>query len=201
MPKTVYDHYRKKYNQKAVVIWFTGLSSSGKTSLSRELRSRLLRSNVLAYTLDGDQVREGLSSDLDFSKKGRQENIRRVGEVAKLFVDAGFIICVATISPFRRDRNYVRGIFPASQFIEVYLECPLEECERRDVKGLYKRARNGEILDFTGVSSPYEPPINPEIHLKTDIHGPQKCADQIINYLNANYHVLDNYQPVKKDKS
>ena len=201
MQKTVYDDIEKKYNQKAIVIWFTGLSSSGKTSISCELRSRLLRSNVLAYTLDGDQVRKGLNSDLDFSRKGRQENIRRIGEVAKLFVDAGFMICVAAISPFQRDRNHVRGIFSPGQFIEIYLECPLEECERRDVKGLYKRARNGETLDFTGISSPYEPPISPEIHLKTDIHDPQKCTDQIINYLNANQHVLDNYQPVQKDQS
>ena len=154
MSGTAYDHIEKTYNQKAFAIWFTGLSSSGKTSLSCELQSRLLRGNVLAHTLDGDQIRKGMNSDLDFSKKGRQENIRRIGEVAKLFVDAGFIVCVATISPFRRARNYVRGIFSPGQFIEVYLECPLEECERRDVKGLYKRARNGEILDFTGISSP-----------------------------------------------
>ena len=167
----------------------------------RELQSRLLQSNFLVYILDGDQVRKGLSLDLDFSKKGKQENVRRIGEVAKLFVDAGFITGVATISPSQRDRNYVRDIFSPGPFIEVHLECPLKECERRDVKCLYKRARNGEILDFTGVSSPYEPPINPEIHLKTDIHDPQKCADQIINYLHANQHVLDNYQPVKKDKS
>jgi adenylylsulfate kinase len=183
MIETVREHIKKKYNQKGTVIWFTGLSSSGKTSLSRELQSRLLQSNCLVNTLDGDQVRKGLSSDLDYSKKGRQENIRRIGEVAKLFVDAGFIICVAAISPFRRDRDYVRGIFSLGQFIEVYLECPLKECEKRDVKGLYKLARNGKIHDFTGISSPYENPTNPEIKLKTDIHDLQKCADQIIDYL------------------
>jgi len=177
-------------NQKGAVLWFTGLPCSGKTTLSQELESKLLLSNLLTYTLDGDQIRKGLNSDLSFSKEDRIENIRRIGEVAKLFADAGFIIIVAFISPYRKDRDRVRSNLQPGQFVEIYLDCPIEECEKRDVKGHYKRARSGEILDFTGISSPYEPPLNPELQLKTHIQNSTECVDEIINHLIQFKHIL-----------
>ena len=137
----------------------------------------------MTYILDGDQVRKGLNSDLGFSKKDRIENIRRTGEVAKLFANAGFITIVAFISPFRKDRDLVRSKLQPGQFVEIYLNCPIEECEKRDPKGHYKRARDGEIPDFTGVSSPYEPPLNPEMQITTDLKNPAECVEEIINHL------------------
>ena len=166
-----------------MVIWLTGLPCSGKTTISTELQSLLLEKSLLAHTLDGDQIRKGLNSDLGFSKEDRIENIRRIGEVAKLFADAGVIIIVAFISPFRKDRDRVRSNLQPGQFVEIYLDCPLEECEKRDYKGLYKRARSGEIQEFTGVSSPYEPPLTPEIQLKTHIRTSTECVGKIIDYL------------------
>ena len=170
-------------NQKGTVIWFTGLPCSGKTSLAIKLQACLFQSNILVYTLDGDQIRKGLNSDLDFSKEGRKENIRRIGETSKLFADAGFVIIVAVISPYREDRDNVRTILDPGQFVEIYVDCPIEECEKRDVKGHYKLARRGGIPDFTGVSSPYHPPLKPEIHLKTHIYDPKQCVDEVLNYL------------------
>jgi len=169
--------------QKGLVVWFTGLPCSGKTTITIELQSILRKRNLLTYILDGDQVRKGLNSDLGFSEEDRTENIRRVGEVAKLFADAGLIILVAFISPFKKDRDQVRNSLPKGKFVEVYVNCPIKECEKRDVKGHYKKARNGEIYDFTGISSPYEPPKNPELELKTDIESLKDCTDKIINYL------------------
>ena len=168
---------------KGTVLWFTGLPCSGKTTLSKKLESEILLRNMLTFTLDGDQVRKGLNSDLGFSREDRIENIRRIGEVAKLFATAGFIIIVAFISPFRKGRDRIRSDLRAGQFIEIHVDCPLEECEKRDVKGLYKRARNGEIPDFTGISSPYEPPFNPELQVKTHIANSTECVDKILNYL------------------
>jgi adenylylsulfate kinase len=182
----------KNLNQEGSVLWFTGLPCSGKTTLANKLQSRLLKNNLLVYTLDGDQVRRGLNVDLDFSKEGRKENIRRIGEVSKLFADAGIIIIVAVISPFREDRDNVRSILGPDQFVEIYVDCPIEECERRDVKGHYKLARRGEIPEFTGVSSPYYPPLKPEIHLKTDIHEPGQCIDRVLKLL-----INKNYIPLK----
>ena len=175
--------------QKGVVIWFTGLPCSGKTTLADNLQSYLLSNQFLVYVLDGDPFRKGLNSDLDFSEKGRKENIRRIGEVSKLFADTCIITIVSTISPFRKGRSNVRNILGSERFIEVYLDCPIEECERRDVKGHYKLARKNKILNFTGVSSPYEHPINPEIHLKTHIHDLQKCTDEIVRFLTSNNYI------------
>tara|TARA_B100002003_G_scaffold240529_1_gene261183 strand:+ start:628 stop:1305 length:678 start_codon:yes stop_codon:yes gene_type:complete len=183
---------KKILNQKGAVIWLTGLPCSGKTTISTGLQSCLLQNNILVNILDGDQVRKGLSSDLDFSKKDREENIRRIGEVAKLFAEAGFVVIVAFISPFRKSRDHVRDILDPGQFIETYLECSIEECEKRDTKGLYKRARNGEISDFTGVSSPYEPPIKPEIHVKTHIQDKKECINEILDYLIRCGHIPSN---------
>jgi adenylylsulfate kinase len=169
--------------QKGTVIWITGLPCSGKTTISNKLNSLLSQKNLFAYTLDGDQIRKGLNSDLGFSKEDRIENIRRVGEVSKLFADAGFIIIVALISPFKKDRDLVRSNLLPGQFVEVYLDCPLEECEKRDVKGHYKLARNGKMPGFTGISSPYEPPLNPELKLKTHLRNSSECVNAIINHL------------------
>tara|TARA_Y100001960_G_C14596813_1_gene788577 strand:- start:169 stop:756 length:588 start_codon:yes stop_codon:yes gene_type:complete len=187
--KNTREDREKALNQKGMVLWITGLPCSGKTTISTGLQSLLLRKNLWAYTLDGDQIRKGLNSDLGFSKEDRIENIRRIGEVAKLFADAGVIIIVAFISPFRKDRDRVRSNLQPGQFVEIYLDCPLEECEKRDDKGLYKRARSGEIQEFTGVSSPYEPPLTPEIQLKTHIRTSTECVGKIIDYLIQFKHI------------
>jgi adenylylsulfate kinase len=180
----------KTYNQRGVVVWFTGLPSSGKTSISGELKSRLSQRSILACTLDGDEIRKGLSSDLGFSMEDRKENVRRIAEVAKNFVDMNIIVCVAVISPSEKGRSIVKNIFNPGQFIEVYLECPIEECERRDIKGNYKQARSGKILNFTGLSSPYEPPLNPEIKLNTHIQSIDECTDIVINFLGKFKYIL-----------
>ena len=159
------------------------LSCSGKTTLATTLQSFLFQENILAYALDGDQFRKGLSSDLDFSREGRKENIRRIGEVAKLFLDASLTTIVAFISPFKKDRDRVRKPVKPGKFIEVYLDCPLEICESRDTKGLYKKARNNEIKDFTGISSPYEPPLSPELILHTDQETVEDDIQKILTYL------------------
>jgi adenylylsulfate kinase len=181
--ETSHEDIEKMFFQKGTVIWLTGLPCSGKTTIATRLQGLLIRMNRAAYVLDGDKIRKGLNSDLGFSKEGRIENIRRIGEVAKLFADTGFIIIVAFISPFRQGRNQIRSYLPIGQFIEVYLDCPIEECEKRDVKGHYKQARNGKIAEFTGVSSPYEPPLKPELQLKTNIQSLVDCTDEIVDYL------------------
>jgi len=168
----------------AACIWLTGLSGSGKSTLAVELENELYKMGVHSYILDGDNIRHGLNKDLGFSEKDREENIRRIGEVAKLFVDAGLIVITAFISPFRKDRNNVRKLFDKHQFIEIFVDCDLKTCEERDPKGLYKKARQGEIKHFTGIDSPYEEPVNPELKLYND--SSTKVADnvkKIINYL------------------
>src|SRR5580698_7606807 len=150
------------------VIWLTGLSGSGKSTIAVELEHELFKAGRQAYILDGDNIRHGLCSDLGFSPRDRTENIRRIGEVARLFADAGIICIAAFISPYRGDRDLARKIAQPGKFIEIYLNVPLEVCEQRDPKGLYARARAGEIKDFTGISAPYEPPLKPEIELHTN---------------------------------
>ena len=177
------ENIEKVFCQKGTVIWLTGLPCSGKTTIARKLHWFLIKMNRAAYILDGDQIRKGLNSDLGFSKTDRIENIRRIGEVAKLFANAGLIIIVAFISPFRQGRNQIRGNLQTGQFIEVYLDCPIEECEKRDVKGHYKQARNGEIAEFTGISSPYEPPLKPELQLRTNIQSLADCTKVIVDFL------------------
>lgn len=170
-----------KLIKKGIVVWFTGLPCSGKTTLSKELNLKLHSKGFSSSTLDGDEIRKKLWNDLGFSKEDRIENIRRVGEVSKLIAKAGSIAIVALVSPFRLSRKNVRDSLESNQFIEVYLECKLEECEKRDVKGMYAKAKNGKIKNFTGISSEYEPPINPEIHLKTDAQSIKQSIDIVFS--------------------
>ena len=169
--------------QKPCILWFTGLSGSGKSTVANEVEKQLFALQKHTYLLDGDNIRMGLNRGLTFSDEDRVENIRRIGEVAKLFVDAGIIVLSAFISPFQREREMVRGLVEEHEFIEVFIDTPLKLCESRDPKGLYKKARRGEIADFTGISSPYEAPLNPEIHLKTEKLSIDESAKQIIAYL------------------
>lgn len=173
----------KKQGHKGCVVWLTGLPSSGKSTLAHEIEARLFESGMRTYVLDGDNIRHGLNKDLGFSPEDRKENIRRIGEVAKLFADAGVITITAFISPYKEDRNTVRRLLDDGEFIEVYIKCSLQECERRDPKGLYKKARKGEIKDFTGISAPYEVPENPELVVDTENHSVQECVDRVIEYL------------------
>lgn len=175
--------------QKPVILWFTGLSGSGKSTIANAVEAKLYEMGKHTYLLDGDNIRHGLNRDLGFSEKDRIENIRRIGEVAKLFVDSGLIVLTAFISPFQKDRDLVRKMVEESEFIEIYVDTPLEICEQRDPKGLYKKARAGEIPDFTGISSPYEPPKNPEIHLKNDKMSIEECVEKVIEYLKDNKYI------------
>ncbi|HBF30815.1 MAG TPA: adenylyl-sulfate kinase [Rhizobium sp.] len=170
--------------QQPRVIWLTGLSGSGKSTIANALDTKLYERGYHTYILDGDNVRHGLNRDLGFSNDDRVENIRRVAEVAKLMADAGLIVIVSFISPFRDDRALARRLMVNNEFVEVFIDTPLQECIRRDPKGLYRKALMGEIQQFTGVSSAYEPPIKPEIHLKTVEATPDVLATQIIHYLN-----------------
>ena len=167
--------------QKPVIVWLTGLSGSGKSTLADRLEQELFKLGYSTYLLDGDNIRHGLNSNIDFTDEGRKENIRRIGEVAKLFLDAGIIVITAFISPFIEDRNNVRQMVEKEEFVEVFVECPLEVCESRDVKGLYAKARRGEIPNFTGISSPFEMPKNPEVVVHTNIDSIENCLNQILN--------------------
>ena len=168
---------------KPLIAWFTGLSGSGKSTLAGVVEEHLYESGVRTYLLDGDNIRHGLNSNVDFSDEGRRENIRRIGEVAKLFTDAGIVVLTAFISPFREDRDRVRSLVEVGEFAEIFVNCPIEICEQRDVKGLYKKARAGEIKDFTGISSPFEHPLSPEIEIRTDKMNIDESVDKIVNYI------------------
>lgn len=172
--------------QKPVILWFTGLSGSGKSTVANAVESKLLQMGKHSYLLDGDNVRHGLNRDLGFSDADRVENIRRIGEVAKLFVDAGSIVLTAFISPFVSDRQQVRELVTEGEFLEVFVDTPLEVCEARDPKGLYKKARAGEIKHFTGIDSEYQAPENPEIHLQTADLSIEACADFVVAELEKN---------------
>jgi adenylylsulfate kinase len=186
IPHSFYVDRKKREelkNHPAFLIWFTGLSGSGKSTIASRLEEELYNRGYHTYILDGDNVRSGLNSDLDFTDKGREENIRRIGEVANLFVDAGIIVMASFISPFRQEREFVKSLVGASRFFEVFVDCPLDECESRDVKGLYKKARAGEIPDFTGISSPYEAPENPDITIDTSLITVDEAIAEIIDNL------------------
>jgi adenylylsulfate kinase len=170
-------------SQKPCILWFTGLSGSGKSTVANAVEVKLNKLNKHTYLLDGDNIRMGLNKGLTFSDEDRVENIRRIGEVSKLFVDSGLIVLTAFISPFQEDRDSVRELMQKGEFIEVYIDTPLEICESRDPKGLYKKARDGDIPNFTGISSPYEAPKNAEIEIKTDTMGIEECADKVIKHL------------------
>jgi len=174
--------------QKPCILWFTGLSGSGKSTIANAVEVKLAALKKHTYLLDGDNVRHGLNKDLGFSDEDRVENIRRIGEVSNLFADAGMIVLSAFISPFRADREIVRELAQEGEFIEVFIDTPLEVCEERDPKGLYVKARKGEIPDFTGISSPYEVPEKPEIHIKGE-PSIEESADIIVNYLHDKNYI------------
>ncbi|CAH0527237.1 adenylyl-sulfate kinase [Vibrio hippocampi] len=169
--------------QQPAVLWFTGLSGSGKSTVANAVESKLLSLGKHSYLLDGDNVRHGLNKDLGFSDDDRVENIRRIGEVAKLFVDSGTLVLSAFISPFISDRQQARDLLEAGQFLEVFIDTPIEICEQRDPKGLYKKARAGEIKNFTGIDSAYEAPVNPEIHVQTADKSVEECAEYVVAQL------------------
>jgi len=172
--------------QIGIVLWFTGLSASGKSTLSQAVETKLFKKGYLSYVLDGDNIRHGLNKNLGFSPEDREENIRRIGEVSKLFSDCGIITMTAFISPYRKDRDNVRQLFEKGEFIEVYLKIPIEIAEERDPKGLYKKARAGEIKEFTGIDAPYEEPENPEIIIETSELNIEESAQIILSYLIQN---------------
>ena len=168
---------------RPAVLWFTGLSGSGKSTLAAQVEQRLFNEkHAHTYLLDGDMLRTGLNKDLDFTPSGRSENIRRSAEVARLFFDAGLIVLTTFISPFRSDRDFARALLPPGSFIEIFVRCPLEVCEQRDPKGLYQRARAGLIPNFTGIDSPYEEPLHPELVVDTSLSTIAECALEILSY-------------------
>ena len=176
--------------QQPCVLWFTGLSGSGKSTIAGAVEQKLYELGHHTYLLDGDNVRQGLNKDLGFSDKDRMENIRRIGEVSKLFVDAGLLVLTAFISPFQSDRKMVRELIGENEFIEIHMDTPIEICEQRDPKGLYKKARNGEIKNFTGIDSDYEAPKCAEITIHTAELNVEQCANLIIDYLKLNHIIF-----------
>ncbi|MBN8193186.1 adenylyl-sulfate kinase [Bacillus sp. NTK074B] len=171
---------RKQNGHQSFILWFTGLSASGKSTVANALAASLFEQGKQVYVLDGDNVRHGLNKDLGFDEQDRRENIRRIGEVSKLFIDSGQIVLTAFISPYREDRNLVRTLVRPEEFMEVYVQCSIEECEKRDPKGLYKKARKQEITHFTGISAPYEEPENPEIVLDTEKNSIEECVESLL---------------------
>ena len=181
---TITRAFRESQNgHRGAIIWLTGLSGAGKSTLAHAVEDTLHQMGCRTFVMDGDNVRHGLCGDLGFSRQDRKENIRRVGEVAKLFMEAGVIVLTAFISPYREDRDRVRGMVEHGDFIEIYCDCPVEICESRDVKGLYKKARNGQISEFTGISSPYEPPVIPELIVSTASQGVDASVKEVIDAL------------------
>ena len=176
----------KLNNHRSIVLWFTGLSGSGKSTLAHAVEEKLFQKGCRTFVLDGDNVRHGLNSNLDFSETDRSENIRRISEVSKLMLEAGLIVMTAFISPFRKDRTEARALITNDNFIEIYCKASLETCEKRDVKGLYKRARAGEIKNYTGIDSPYEAPVNPELIIDTDQETLDYSVSKILSYLEEN---------------
>ncbi|MFE3575635.1 adenylyl-sulfate kinase [Lysinibacillus sp. NPDC059133] len=177
------EERRTQNKHQSFILWFTGLSASGKSSVANAFARRLFERGNQVFVLDGDNVRHGLNKDLGFDEAGRKENIRRIGEVSKLFVENGQIVLTAFISPYREDRQVVRELVEAGEFIEVYVKCSVETCEKRDPKGLYKKARNAEIPNFTGISAPYEEPERPEIILDTENYSIDECVEQLTSIL------------------
>lgn len=187
---TKHDRARK-INQRPAVLWFTGLSGSGKSTIAGALEQKLFELGHHTYLLDGDNVRHGLNKDLGFSDSDRVENIRRIGELSKLFADAGLTVLSAFISPFRSDRQLVRDLMPEGEFVEIFMNTPIEVCESRDPKGLYQKARRGEIKNFTGIDSDYEAPEQPEILINTAECDVDECAEKVIRYLRERQIIHD----------
>jgi adenylylsulfate kinase len=188
--RTTKDDRAKKHQQRPCILWFTGLSASGKSTIASAVEQKLFELGHHTYLLDGDNVRHGLNKDLGFSDQDRVENIRRIGEIAKLMTDAGLLVLTAFISPFKADRKIVRDLVQTHEFIEIYMNTSLEECERRDPKGLYKKARKGEITNFTGIDSSYETPEQSEITIDTVNSSIEECAVQVVTYLKNNHIIL-----------
>lgn len=174
---------QKLHGHKSVMVWFTGLSGSGKSTIANALQHELYKRGISVYLLDGDNLRHGINKNLSFSPEDRKENIRRTAEAGKLFIDAGVVVLAALISPFEEDRQNARAIFEPGEFLEVYIKCPIEECENRDPKGLYKKARRGEIKQFTGIGQEYEEPQNPEIIIDSSQLSIEKAVEILLNYL------------------
>jgi adenylylsulfate kinase len=174
---------RQQAGHQSVILWFTGLSGAGKSTLAHAVEKALFDLGCRTFVVDGDNVRHGLCADLGFAAQDRQENIRRIGELSKLFLDAGIITLTAFISPFRADRDRVRSLVKNNEYIEIYCNADLSVCEQRDIKGLYKKARRGEIADFTGISSPYEPPLNPELVINTATETLENSVNQVLSYM------------------
>jgi len=181
---TITKEFRQKKNgHKSLIIWLTGLSGAGKSTVANTLQNHLFKDGINVYILDGDNLRHSVNNNLSFNSDDRKENIRRTAEIGKLFVDAGFVVLVALISPFEEDRNQARALFDHGEFIEVYVNCPFQVCETRDPKDLYKKAKKGEIQHFTGIDLPYEEPKNPEITINTNELSIDECAEKIKSYL------------------
>ncbi len=175
---------RNKINEhNSFLIWFTGLSGSGKSTIANLVEQELFKRSVRTYTLDGDNIRHGLNKDLSFSPKDRTENIRRIAEISNLMIDAGMVVLAAFVSPYKKDRDNIRTIVKDVNFVEVYINTSVEECERRDVKGLYKKARSGEIKNMTGISAPYEAPTRPNIEIKTEEETLESSVKKILDYI------------------
>jgi adenylylsulfate kinase len=176
---------RRKSNQhNSFLLWFTGLSGSGKSTIANVVEQKLHQKGIKTFTLDGDNIRKGINNDLTFSPQDRTENIRRIGEVANLMVNAGLVTLAAFVSPYKKDRENIRNIVKDINFVEIYINTSIEECERRDVKGLYKKARAGEIKNMTGISAPYEEPENPDIEIKTEQMSIEESVHKILDYIN-----------------
>jgi len=175
----------KLNNHKSFLIWFTGLSGSGKSTIANALEVALYKKGVKTYTLDGDNIRKGINKDLDFSPESRTENIRRIAEISNLFIDSGIVVLSAFVSPYKKDRINIKNTVGNSNFVEIFVNTSVEECERRDVKGLYKKARQGEIKNFTGISAPYEKPDKPDIEIKTEELSIDKAVEKIIKKISA----------------
>ncbi|OBX21646.1 MULTISPECIES: adenylyl-sulfate kinase [Bizionia] len=174
---------RQKNGHNSFLIWFTGLSGSGKSTIANVVEQKLFQQGIKTYSLDGDNIRNGINKDLTFSPEDRTENIRRIAETANLMVEAGLVVLAAFVSPYKKDRQNIRNIVKDVNFVEVYINTSIEECERRDVKGLYKKARAGEIKNMTGISAPYEAPDNPEIEIKTENETVEAAAQRIVDYI------------------
>ncbi|WAH36937.1 adenylyl-sulfate kinase [Alicyclobacillus dauci] len=176
---------QQRNGHRGCVIWLTGLSGSGKSTVANQLSLALFQRGVQTYVLDGDNLRCGINSNLGFSDEDRDENVRRVAEVAKLFVDAGMVVIAAVISPMKHQRDMARKKFGANEFVEVFVDCPLDVCQTRDPKGLYKKARQGKIVGFTGIDAPYQPPAHPQVTVQTHVQSIEQGVDRILHYLNA----------------
>lgn len=183
-------HERNRLNNHSSgLIWFTGLPAAGKSSIAHRVEKELFNGGVRAYVLDGDNVRCGLNADLGFSRDDRKENLRRIAEVSKLFIDAGIIVLAAFISPYKEDRDFVRKQFVGDNFVEIYVRCSLEECEKRDPKGQYKKARAGVIRDYTGISAPYEEPVEPDLIIDTEKMEIEESVNKVMEFLRENFFV------------